>query len=148
MSLRPVLVATKPEDFTLPAAVALCEVSGVRMVESPNRCKTFTNKLAAGGEFRVVGSITWNFELGRLSAWIRSGATRDETTTLLVQAARETRKAAPVAGDCWFAFTTKVGTLALQLDVARPLSDYGDDLALVARIPEHVPEGLRSLHIP
>ncbi|MBE7699237.1 hypothetical protein H9623_02810 [Oerskovia sp. Sa1BUA8] len=140
--LRPVLVTTKPEDFTLPAAFALCEVAGVRMVESPNRCKTFTNKLPDGGEFRIVGSLTWNFELKRLSAWIRSDATRDETTTLLVQAVREARKTAPIAGEFWFEFTAKGGFLALQLDVARPLSDYGDDLALVARVPEFAPESM------
>lgn len=139
---RPVLVTTKPDSIRLTDAIVRCGRAGVHVVESPNRCKTFTNKLPDGGEYRTVGSLTWNFELKRLSAWIRVDATRDETTTLLAQAIRQARGSKTPVGDCWFGFVTKVGTLALQLDVARPLSDYGGDLALVARVPEFAPESL------
>lgn len=139
-------VATKP-PLSTQEAYALAARTGLRMVDHDVPCRSFGDKFGEG-EFRVIGSMTWNVARQRLSLFLRSDATRDELVTAIAYAANYRLRMADtpdLAHRAWrFRPNMAAGQPYYSARICRPLADYGEDLQLIARIPDVVPTELSS----
>lgn len=124
------IVWTRPEGVSL----ALATSWGIRLCDSPQRCHEFEDSFG-GGLMRTIGRVSWNREKSRFSAFANADAGRDDLVTLLDATRHLKRRGRP--GDDWHEYKRWPGSR--YLFVARPLTDYGDDIALIARVEDHVP---------
>ena len=113
---------------------------GIKVFESTRRCLNFDD-LIAGGPCREIGYLVWTATSG-YSVWASVDATRDDLTALLAKA-RDLSVYAPdplrsPAADSFYPVRKRPGRYFAP--VSRRLSDYGDDLHLVAKIPDTVAE--------
>lgn len=136
MTLTFYIVWSKPEGFTW-ADVARRKVKIVDWAGSP--AEVFEDELG-GGQMRSIGAIGFDPKRTIFSAHPRVGTTRDDILALCALALSHRNCESRTTGRQWKQ-NSKGMRYAL---VARPLTDYGDDLALVVGIPDTVPVDLAS----
>ena len=119
------IIAKRPEGVTLAEAMAW----GLPVETYPYPCSVFEDKYG-GGEMRDVGVVMWHRGKQQMVPHVRVDAGPSDLVTVL-SVARRLR--APRSD--WNTNPRGVRSIG----IARPLADYGDDIALVARVEDYVP---------
>lgn len=127
MSRSLFIIATRPEGVGLTEAVSW----GVPMAERPRQGGVFTDAFGHG-EMREIGALCWSAAAQEIRAksWANAGV--GDVITILALARRLSRP-----GPDWHHWRTRPQDR--YIFVARPLTDYGDDIALFAQVGDYVP---------